>query len=222
MIRNFIYASDGSVIIDLTKISESTWDYLIDNFGFDVDIEPECIYADINKHVPKRVYNRFLTSGNNNISIIEFIQRGSGKLYNFITTPTAKKAWFNIACAISSSVTLYFMDENGYPAYINLTSQYTISKTNKTMLYLFPPPIVHILASYSLYIDVTMGMYQKDAKWYYDLMPDDKTQTKYKHSSDTIYLQSGTLLSISKYKKAVIEKQIQWNSLDCNTKKYIK
>ena len=161
----------------------------------------------------KRTYSGFPTG---TISITQFGEQCNGKLLGYFTQEF-KQAWMNIAQAISSSVTLYFINEEGYLFYIELISKYTISQTNKTLLYIFPLPIVHILSSFSLNIDISMGCYRKDNKWLNNL----RQSIVNIDVSDIVHLQCGGILSIKKYKVAVNEKQIQWEIITITDKYWL-
>jgi len=213
MVTEFVYASDETVTVDQSKITQSTWNYLTHYLYFDL----ECSYRNptsdddelSDAEIQQKI--RVVQYPTNTISIQEFTKYCHGKLYAYITYE-CQQAWLNIAQAVSSSVTLYFMYEEGHPFYIELSSKYTVSKTNQTLLRFFPPPIVHILSNYSLETNMFMGIYEEDDKWIKKLRPNKKGRVK----EDILKLYNGTL-SIKKYKQAVNKKQIKWRVLNKKT-----
>jgi hypothetical protein len=101
----FIYVSDPSVTVNLTKFDSSVLWYLGYNTHFHLE--------------------EFITSPTS-VPIEEFAESTSGRLHGSCTVEY-KMEWDLIAKAVSGKVTLYYMTEEGFPFRITLDPQSSTS-----------------------------------------------------------------------------------------------
>ena len=125
----FVYSIDNSVTIDQLKLTKPTWEW----FGHSTSVEtlienknyvPEDNLSDDDNN--DDIYDRELRKNSHQylnptstILLSDFMKKCNGKLFAYMRGDF-KRAWCNVAEAISKPVVLYFMYEEGYPFRITL------------------------------------------------------------------------------------------------------
>ena len=141
----FVYSTDNSVTIDQSKLTKPTWEWFAHNTSVETLIENKNYVSDTNSDDNDKdddIYDRELRKNSHHyfnptstMLLSDFMKDCDGKIYSYMHGQL-RRAWCNVAEAISKPVSLYFIYEEGFPFRIvlnQLNATFDVCEDDKWM-----------------------------------------------------------------------------------------